>query len=1344
MINNNIVLNNTHIDKYTSNNKLNVLNIDNKLIVKDNIRHFNNYSNSESNSFKINHCRCLYDYQLEEAIFLNLIDYLFIFISIYKIIVIRKEGTLNKKILKWTNNFSIKFLVSFINSLIYSTIPMLFYNKLAFLGVIYLINSACWLLITILLYIEFRKSIISDFLGIRGYYILNCLVSYLRISLFALRIDNINLIENKAFLIIYIIYSIFSSILAYMSIFKNNSLINNKFNKNLYEVDFCVINSLSNVFSSSNSNNQLLIKNKYKSSMLDNTIDIKYNLKYKNKKKSIDKCKVKSLYFEDTHRYGYNQTYNLLSYSNSKNINLRNRNSSLKEFKKIKRINNRDINCNKNMNSYKISIKVSDTNVNSNYEEFYKDIISNLSILNENNYNIICSNYIAKVNIIVIIINRSNNKIHNKNYSNSRKFSLNLYESNSYNKDNNNNNNNNNVFEYNSLKSLNQLIVFNELITEKYQNNIKEYNNLLEEILDLNIIIDKFIKKLNVYYNKIWNNIENKVISKTVLSDEINFKESLLISEDNNKGNTKNELLTELIAINNEIINNTNKIYNKLSLKFYFFIDEIFKFINCCNPLSDFIKKASIIYRSDSSLDKNNNKINSIKQFKINKKHKLFCGFNINNQDKINKLKQSVVVDTYGCNNKQIIKNKTVKNINITNNKDIPKLDSLKHKDFKLISLNSFYTSNNNLFQNTINKLNNIIYGNKLNINCLSNTLHFILEMLCNNNNLRADINKISKIDYCIILNLTMYYNNNSNNICNISNTSVELNNIIEWDLEFNLTKLIQQYTLNFKMSSYYYYNIKKLNKIHNNIDSFYCYISSNYNVFKYICDKTFFTSMNNSYNSSFFKLFNFFKLKKANSIQNENNYIMNNIKNLKKDNYNLYINIKKIALIINKYLISINKQFNRLIKNIFMLNSIFIEYLDITKHISICSDILDIILYNYNNTNYNLKESINFFIKKSELLNNINSINLFSIYFNGLINVTVETSIIKSSYNIKRLNNLLNKNTLEKKTNYKELSCNKINSNINTCKSSINLNEINNLSKFNTDSNNGKSIESSDIMTINNNSNYFKSNAFANNIEVIFILKLNIGCYSINKNKEKKVYINIRNLLNIIKELSQLNIKKNLNELLNIFIKLTVLLFEELNNYYKFILSNSQSYQDNINNELIKYNFTLDIKSKEDLSYNNIKQFNLNKPNKSIDKINSYISKNDVHAICIQITKIIEKLYNSNNYEVLYLKELRDILQIENIFLFLNDINKSDYIYFLNKINHIKINNGKTKSFDASALSYKNKSIKVISKNINDNNINLIEYLKQRHSSIPCFKNKIELLKDIQIDTSNEIKNKQ
>lgn len=127
---------------------------------------------------------------LYTSIYLSIPDYIFIFTTIYLFVKNRYKGLFNRKILIWTNSFSVKFSTCLFTSIIYATYPIIFISHTEKIVFIYFLNSFSWLLLTILSYYEFRRKIPQSWIGLKANWLITSILSMVKLLLFIIKADN--------------------------------------------------------------------------------------------------------------------------------------------------------------------------------------------------------------------------------------------------------------------------------------------------------------------------------------------------------------------------------------------------------------------------------------------------------------------------------------------------------------------------------------------------------------------------------------------------------------------------------------------------------------------------------------------------------------------------------------------------------------------------------------------------------------------------------------------------------------------------------------------------------------------------------------------------------------------------------------------------------------------------------------------------------------------------------------------------------------------------------------------------------------------------------------------------
>lgn len=152
--------------------------------------------------------------------YFSIVDYIFMVIFLIKLIKGNHSGLYNRKNLKWTNTFTLKFLSSIFISILYSAYPIMLYHALKGWVFFFFLNALCWLLSSSQLYFEYRRKKPQSWLGLRSFWLLNGLLSYARVGFFIYIIDD-KTKTHYAYIKFLIILSILKTVLLYLSIFKN-------------------------------------------------------------------------------------------------------------------------------------------------------------------------------------------------------------------------------------------------------------------------------------------------------------------------------------------------------------------------------------------------------------------------------------------------------------------------------------------------------------------------------------------------------------------------------------------------------------------------------------------------------------------------------------------------------------------------------------------------------------------------------------------------------------------------------------------------------------------------------------------------------------------------------------------------------------------------------------------------------------------------------------------------------------------------------------------------------------------------------------------------------------------
>ena len=159
-----------------------------------------------------------------DHIYFSLPDYIFILFFMYNFVIMKSNVFYTRKMLKWTGSFTLKFLLSILTSILYSTFPILFMHKFGCLSFLYWINSLSWVFSSINLYLEFRRKLPQSWIGLRMFWILEGITTIVRLSIFIVTlIDEINDNDRSciAFLTMIIIISVPKLILFFLAFFKN-------------------------------------------------------------------------------------------------------------------------------------------------------------------------------------------------------------------------------------------------------------------------------------------------------------------------------------------------------------------------------------------------------------------------------------------------------------------------------------------------------------------------------------------------------------------------------------------------------------------------------------------------------------------------------------------------------------------------------------------------------------------------------------------------------------------------------------------------------------------------------------------------------------------------------------------------------------------------------------------------------------------------------------------------------------------------------------------------------------------------------------------------------------------
>ena len=231
-------------------------------------------------------------------------EYLFFFISIYRLIKNRYKGIFNRRMLVWSSFYSVKFTSSAFISMIYFTIPLLYYRLIGPISLIYFFNSLSWIFATFLSYFEFRRKINQNWLGLKGFWLFNSFAIIGKIVLFILKIDNFSR-PNQTLLILFIVICLCNISSFILSLYKNSDV--RQLQSKDLEIDIDFVNNLDNKIN--HSNNQAVIsieKDKWKN---ENLLTVEYSefseKKSKKRKLSLDDIKThkKSIYYEDADNY---------------------------------------------------------------------------------------------------------------------------------------------------------------------------------------------------------------------------------------------------------------------------------------------------------------------------------------------------------------------------------------------------------------------------------------------------------------------------------------------------------------------------------------------------------------------------------------------------------------------------------------------------------------------------------------------------------------------------------------------------------------------------------------------------------------------------------------------------------------------------------------------------------------------------------------------------------------------------------------------------------------------------------------------------------------------------------
>lgn len=130
----------------------------------------------------------------------------------------KKLGYYNRKIMRWTNSFCIKFLSSIFISIHYAAFSILLKDLFSYYSFLFFINSAVWLISCVLLYFEYRRKLNQSWFCLRGFWFLNGAIYFTKILVMNTIYDEIKKVHN--FLVFTYIQASFSTLLLYFSIFK--------------------------------------------------------------------------------------------------------------------------------------------------------------------------------------------------------------------------------------------------------------------------------------------------------------------------------------------------------------------------------------------------------------------------------------------------------------------------------------------------------------------------------------------------------------------------------------------------------------------------------------------------------------------------------------------------------------------------------------------------------------------------------------------------------------------------------------------------------------------------------------------------------------------------------------------------------------------------------------------------------------------------------------------------------------------------------------------------------------------------------------------------------------------
>lgn len=157
---------------------------------------------------------------IRDHIIFSIVDYVCIFISIYKLYDQKDLGVSSRKNLKWSVTFTIKFTFSIFVSIIYSTYPIIFMHLFKYYAFFFWINSVTWIIAALTLYSEYRRQIPQKWFGLRSLWFLNGFICLFYTIYLGVKTEYSNL-SYRAYFIINLLKTVVLLVLFFMSILSN-------------------------------------------------------------------------------------------------------------------------------------------------------------------------------------------------------------------------------------------------------------------------------------------------------------------------------------------------------------------------------------------------------------------------------------------------------------------------------------------------------------------------------------------------------------------------------------------------------------------------------------------------------------------------------------------------------------------------------------------------------------------------------------------------------------------------------------------------------------------------------------------------------------------------------------------------------------------------------------------------------------------------------------------------------------------------------------------------------------------------------------------------------------------